>query len=317
MKRLSALNVACQLSSASKLPDAYLIGHSPLHRRIFGFLVRLPPIEKVISRLTPQQLVDNHHLERHTPSRLREWGMTAKCGFWSGLSVTKLRDAGYTPTQLRTALIPWSELLPLFNLQDLHRCGMTARDGITAGLTATQLWHSGYTVMELRRGGTSWTTLLPILGDVDQLKAAGMTVAEGIAAGVDRARLRDAGYTPKQFRARGVGLSWTNLLELFDVRSLRLAGMSASEGQNANLSLSQLRDGGYSAGELCHVLLQGGSNRTQALLKKGDCVQALWKGGAKFKGYFKATVHKVGDRTASVSERKHRPSYLTPQSAQP
>lgn len=275
------------------MPNPALIGHSPLHRCIFAFLVRSPPIEEVIPRLTPQQLVNNRHLERHTPRVLREWGMTAVCGLWAGLGVMQLHEAGYTPKQLRVAGINWVNLLPLYEMSDLKRDGMTAREGIAAGLSPTQLWHGGYTVKQLKSGGVSWARLFPLVGDVSIMKAAGMRISDGIAAGITRIALRDGGYSPKDFRSTGTNVSWADLLTLFDVPSLRRAGMTATQGKNvAQLTLTQLRDYGYSARELLHMLSARAAPSTS--LKTGDRVEALWKGGkAGFKGYYKAIIRKV------------------------
>ena len=275
------------------MPNAALIGHSPLHRFIFAFLVRVPPIKEVIPRLSPEQLVNNRHLERHTPKVLREWGMTAVCGLWAGLSVTQLCEAGYTPKQMRAARISWVNLLKLYDLSDLKSNGMTAREGIAAGLSPTQLWHGGYTVKQLRAGNVSWATLFPLVGDVSMLKGAGMRLTDGITAGINRAALRDGGYSPKDFRSMGLNTSWADLLTLFDVPSLRRAGMTAADGKNiAQLTLAQLRDGGYPARDLYRIL--SAPPDAKKSLSKGDRVEALWKGGkVGFKGYFKATVHKV------------------------
>ena len=150
---------------------------------------------------------------------------TAQAFLDAGVTLHELREAGFTPGELRADGLTAQQCLDAgFATRELNSAGFSLKQIMCAGVTLEDLLGSGYTAVELRYDG--------------------LTPQEFLDAGSTLRQLREAGYQPQELIEKGLTLG--QILGCgFTVQDLRLqynVRFTAQAFLDAGVTLHELRE---------------------------------------------------------------------------
>jgi hypothetical protein len=148
--------------------------------------------------------------------------------------IDELKGAGCTVTMLRDGGFKLGVIKAHFGCAELREAGYTPYQLKLAGFGPTTLREAGCTAEDLRNGGFTALDLKNAGYAVDTLRSAGYSATSLEDVGFSAKELRDAGYPPKEMKMLS-----------FSAEEFRVAGYSATELREMGLRPKELREGGF------------------------------------------------------------------------